>query len=132
MAGADQGLEALPANRRVLVQRQVRTNLVVIFLVGIEQMEQMPFAEPNGLPARNSGCLLLASYFAAVVCPTSMLSLSSSPWIRGGPQTGFARLPPSCTLGRSILSERLQFCDGDGSELCDDEVALQVRRSAMN
>ena len=103
MAAADQGLEALPANRRVLVQRQVRTNLVVIFLVGIEQMEQMPFAEPNGLPPCDSGCLLLASYFATVVCPTSMPSLSSSQWIRGAPQTGFARLPPSCTLGRSIL-----------------------------
>jgi hypothetical protein len=29
-------------------------------------------------------------------------------------------------------SERLQFCDDDGSELCDDEGPLRVRRSAMN
>src|SRR6266480_1752069 len=31
-------------------------------------------------------------YFATVVCPTSMPSLSSSPWIRGAPQSGFATL----------------------------------------
>jgi hypothetical protein len=31
-------------------------------------------------------------YFATVVCPTSMPSLSSSPWIRGAPQSGFAML----------------------------------------
>src|SRR5262245_1931302 len=101
MAGADQGLEALAG--KSARPCAARGAYELIFLVGIEQMEQMPFAEPNGLPACNSGCLLLASYFAAVVCPTSMLSLSSSPWIRGAPQTGFARLPPSCTLGRSIL-----------------------------
>src|SRR5215467_4386527 len=34
----------------------------------------------------DGGCLLLAMYFATVVCPTSMPSLSSSPWIRGAPQ----------------------------------------------
>src|SRR5262249_39403251 len=31
-------------------------------------------------------------YFATVVCPTSMPSLSSSPWIRGAPHSGFATL----------------------------------------
>jgi hypothetical protein len=36
-------------DRRVLVQGQVRTSLVVIFLVGIEQMAQMPFAEHNNM-----------------------------------------------------------------------------------
>ena len=36
-------------NRRVLVQRQVRTSLVVIFLVRIEQMPEMPLAEHNNM-----------------------------------------------------------------------------------
>jgi len=36
-------------DRRVLVQRQVRPSLVVIFLVGIEQMPEMPFAEHNNM-----------------------------------------------------------------------------------
>src|SRR6266853_697884 len=40
----------------------------------------------------DGGRLLLAMYFATVVCPTSMPSLSSSPWIRGAPQSGFATL----------------------------------------
>src|SRR5262245_48261840 len=40
----------------------------------------------------DGGCLLLAMYFATVVCPTSMPSLSSSPWIRGASQSGFAAL----------------------------------------
>jgi len=31
-------------------------------------------------------------YLATVVWPTSMLSLSSSPWILGAPQSGLARL----------------------------------------
>src|SRR2546421_3055552 len=31
-------------------------------------------------------------YFATVVCPTSMPSLSSSPWMRGAPHSGFAML----------------------------------------
>jgi hypothetical protein len=31
-------------------------------------------------------------YFATVVCPTSMPSLSSSPWMRGAPQSGLAML----------------------------------------
>jgi hypothetical protein len=31
-------------------------------------------------------------YFATVVCPTSMPSLRSSPWMRGAPQSGFATL----------------------------------------
>jgi hypothetical protein len=38
------------------------------------------------------GRLLFTMYFATVVCPTSMPSLSSSPWIRGAPQSGFAIL----------------------------------------
>src|SRR5467141_1812018 len=37
----------------------------------------------------DGGHLLLAMYFATVVCPTSMPSLSSSPCIRGAPQSGF-------------------------------------------
>ena len=36
-------------DRRVLVQRQVRPSLVVIFLVGIEQMAEMSFAEHNDM-----------------------------------------------------------------------------------
>ena len=31
----------------------------------------------------------MAMYFATVVCPTSMPSLSNSPWMRGAPQSGF-------------------------------------------
>src|SRR5467141_967301 len=42
----------------------------------------------------DGGRLLFAMYFATVVCPTSMPSLSSSPWIRGAPQSGFAMLMP--------------------------------------
>ena len=33
-----------------------------------------------------------AMYFATLVWPTSMPSLSSSPWMRGAPQSGLARL----------------------------------------
>jgi hypothetical protein len=33
-----------------------------------------------------------AMYLATLVCPTSMPSLSSSPWIRGAPHSGLARL----------------------------------------
>ncbi len=40
----------------------------------------------------DGGRLLLAMYFATVVCPTSMPSLSSSPCIRGAPQSGLAML----------------------------------------
>ena len=36
-------------DRRVLLQRQVRPSLVVIFLVRIEQMAQMPFAEHDNM-----------------------------------------------------------------------------------
>src|SRR5512134_1763025 len=36
------------------------------------------------------GCL--GMYFATVVCPIAIPSLSSSPWIRGAPHNGFARL----------------------------------------
>src|SRR5262249_40085663 len=38
------------------------------------------------------GRRLLAMYFATVVCTTLMPSLSSSPCIRGAPQSGFAML----------------------------------------
>jgi hypothetical protein len=36
--------------------------------------------------------LFLAMYLATVVWPTSMPSLSSSPWILGAPQSGLAKL----------------------------------------
>src|SRR5207244_12308072 len=36
-------------DRRVLVQRQMRTSLVVIFLVRIEQMAEMSLAEDNNM-----------------------------------------------------------------------------------
>jgi hypothetical protein len=57
-------------------------------------MAQMPFAEHNNMVKKilSDGRLLLAMYFATVVCPTSMPSLSNSPWIRGAPQSGFATL----------------------------------------
>src|SRR6516164_3644746 len=46
-----------------------------------------------------------AMYLATVVCPTSMPSLSSSPWMRGAPQSGFARLMSrmSCRTSCDIL-----------------------------
>jgi hypothetical protein len=40
----------------------------------------------------DGGFLFLAMYLATVVWPTSMPSLSSSPWILGAPQSGLARL----------------------------------------
>ena len=48
------------------------------------------------VPCRKSdpagGRLGRAMYLATLVCPTSMPSLSSSPWIRGAPHSGLARL----------------------------------------
>jgi hypothetical protein len=46
----------------------------------------------EGPPALRRRRRLIAMYFATVVCPTSMPSLSSSPGIRGAPQSGFAML----------------------------------------
>jgi hypothetical protein len=40
----------------------------------------------------DGGRLLLAIYFATVVCPTSIPRLSGSPWMRGASQSGFAIL----------------------------------------
>src|SRR6266849_9243002 len=40
----------------------------------------------------DGGRLRRAMYLATLVCPTSMPSLSSSPWIRGAPHSGLARL----------------------------------------
>src|SRR6266851_9575717 len=39
----------------------------------------------------DGGRLRRAMYLATLVCPTSMPSLSSSPWIRGAPHSGLAR-----------------------------------------
>src|SRR5258708_37200996 len=41
---------------------------------------------------RDGGPLLLAIYLATLVCPISMPSLRSSPWIRGAPHSGLAIL----------------------------------------
>jgi hypothetical protein len=40
----------------------------------------------------DGGPLLRAIYLATLVCPMSMPSLSSSPWIRGAPHSGLAKL----------------------------------------
>jgi hypothetical protein len=40
----------------------------------------------------DGGRLRRAMYLATLVCPISMPSLRSSPWIRGAPHSGFARL----------------------------------------
>ena len=40
----------------------------------------------------DGGPFLLAIYLATLVCPISMPSLSSSPWIRGAPHSGLAML----------------------------------------
>jgi hypothetical protein len=40
----------------------------------------------------DGGRLGLTMYFATVVCPISIPSMRSSPWIRGAPQSGFATL----------------------------------------
>src|ERR1700738_1035212 len=44
------------------------------------------------LPPWDGGPLRLAIYLATLVCPISMPSLSSSPWIRGAPHSGLAML----------------------------------------
>src|SRR5881398_243750 len=41
-------------------------------------------------------------YLATVVCPTSMPSLRSSPWIRGAPQSGFAILIRSMSIANPL------------------------------
>src|SRR4029453_15787415 len=72
-------------------------------------------------------------YFATVVCPTSMPSLSSSPCIRGAPQSGFAtlisrmsncvvgsdglRLPCSIIAEHSVESNDHFSHDGDDDDL---------------
>src|ERR1700755_440370 len=43
-------------------------------------------------PALDGGSLRLAMYLATLVCPISMPSLRSSPWIRGAPHSGLAML----------------------------------------
>src|SRR5271169_6808034 len=40
----------------------------------------------------DGGPRLLTIYLATLVCPTSMPSLSNSPWIRGAPHRGLAML----------------------------------------
>lgn len=53
----------------------------------------------------DGGRLPRAIYWATVVCPTSMPSLRSSPWIRGAPQNGFATLISriSCRTSSSVF-----------------------------
>src|SRR3972149_3780651 len=46
----------------------------------------------NVLHPCDGGRLSLAIYLATLVCPISMPSLSSSPWIRGAPHRGLAML----------------------------------------
>jgi hypothetical protein len=58
-------------------------------------------------------------YFATVACPTSMPSLSSSPWIRGAPQSGFA------TLSLSGLRRRVE------AALLPDEPVVRLRLDAV-
>src|SRR6202043_559381 len=46
----------------------------------------------NVLQPWDGGSLRLAMYLATLVCPISMPSLRSSPWIRGAPHRGLAML----------------------------------------
>src|SRR5258708_4545760 len=46
----------------------------------------------NILQPWDGGSLRLAMYLATLVCPISMPSLRSSPWIRGAPHSGLAML----------------------------------------
>ena len=60
--------------------------------------EQIHRGDAVGMKRRNviepwdGGCLRLAMYLATLVCPISMPSLRSSPWIRGAPHSGLAML----------------------------------------
>ena len=47
--------------------------------------------ETSSSPVTVAACLL-AMYFATVVWPTAIPSLSNSPWMRGAPQNGLAKL----------------------------------------
>src|SRR3954452_23821521 len=57
-------------------------------------IEAIPLAwlRRNVLQPCDGGRLRRAMYFATEVCPTSMPSFRSSPWMRGAPQRGLARL----------------------------------------
>ena len=48
-----------------------------------DMMAHLLDALEHGKDIGHYGRLVFAMYFATVVCPTSMPSLSSSPWIRG-------------------------------------------------
>jgi hypothetical protein len=54
----------------------------------------MPFAwlRRNVFQPCDGGALLGTIYLATLVCPTSIPSLSSSPWIRGAPHKGLVML----------------------------------------
>src|SRR5262245_37754260 len=60
--------------------------------------KQIHRRDPIGVLRRNvfqpcdGGSLLRTIYLATLVCPTSIPSLSSSPWIRGAPHNGLAML----------------------------------------
>ena len=92
-------------------------------------MEQMPLAEPNGLPDCDSGCLP-ASYFAT---PGIDATLEQSPV---GPRCSPNRVRDAAAVMHigplDSQTEDFSSATADGSELCDDEGALRVRRSAMN
>ena len=50
----------------------------------------------------DGGPLLRAIYLATLVCPMSIPSLSSSPWIRGAPHNGLASSSPGLTVGSQL------------------------------
>src|SRR6202043_906530 len=54
----------------------------------------------NVLQPWDGGSLRLAMYLATLVCPISMPSLRSSPWIRGAPHRGLAMLISRAYLRR--------------------------------
>src|SRR5258706_5318008 len=63
----------------------------------VQVLQQARAARPLVLGAVHlqpcdGGSRLLTIYLATLVCPTSMPSLSNSPWIRGAPHSGLAML----------------------------------------
>ena len=87
------------SDREIRALRQLRrenTESPYVFITerGGPATTAMPSAwlSRNVLQPWDGGCLRLSMYLATVVCPTSMPSLSSSPWMRGAPHSGLAML----------------------------------------
>ena len=80
--------------RRILVQRQVRSTLIVILLVRTQQTAQMPFAKNNNmveaLPSDRADQRLRICGLNRVLrnrgLPDIDTDFDHSPWMRGAPQ----------------------------------------------